>query len=334
MAEHTISIHHVEQALRGARLAGLAVAPVLERAGIAPSLLEAPLARVSQARYGALLRVLRLKLRDDFWGLLAKPLPLGSFEQCCRLLVQAPTLGDALRIGLRYYHGLIDEFAPRLQLSRGLACIVIAPRAGRPPPSEYAQRAFLFLAFGVASWLSARRIPLVGVEYRGQAPQYGSEIARLFQAKVVYGRPHYRLWFDARWLLLPQVQTTQSLREFLQQAPGTLIVKYRDRSRVSDRIRRLLRSRLRDELPSLEAVAQTLAMTPQTLARRLREESRGFQALKDDVRRDAAIELLQRPDLTLPDIAAQLGFSEASTFHRAFKKWTGVAPGEYRQRER
>jgi AraC-like DNA-binding protein len=75
-------------------------------------------------------------------------------------------------------------------------------------------------------------------------------------------------------------------------------------------------------------------MTPQTLRRRLGEEGQGFQSLKDHLRRDAAIEYLARPDMTLLDIADQLGFSEASTFHRAFKKWTGVAPGEYRQRHR
>ena len=53
-------------------------------------------------------------------------------------------------------------------------------------------------------------------------------------------------------------------------------------------------------------------------------------ALKDALRRDAAIAHLAQPELTLPEIAQRLGFSEASTFHRAFKKWTGVAPGEYR----
>ena len=118
-------------------------------------------------------------------------------------------------------------------------------------------------------------------------------------------------------------------------APANLLVRYRDRTRVTDRLRRLLHSRLRDvELPSLEQVAKELALTPQTLSRRLREEGHSFQALKDDVRRDAAIALLQRPDLTLVDVASSVGFSEASTFHRAFKKWTGVAPGEYRQRVR
>ena len=54
-------------------------------------------------------------------------------------------------------------------------------------------------------------------------------------------------------------------------------------------------------------------------------------SLKDNLRRDAAIEYLAQQDLTLLEIAQRLGFSEASTFHRAFKHWTGVAPGEYRQ---
>jgi AraC-like DNA-binding protein len=92
----------------------------------------------------------------------------------------------------------------------------------------------------------------------------------------------------------------------------------------------MLRRHLDREMPSLEEVGKALGMTPQTLRRRLQEEGQGYQAIKDDLRRDAAIEYLARPDLTLIGIANLLGFSEASTFHRAFKKWTGVAPGEYR----
>jgi AraC-like DNA-binding protein len=334
VAEHTVAIHHVQQALRSAQRRGLMAEPLLARVGIAPSLLQAPQARVSQQQYGALLRLLRRRLRDELFGMLERPLPLGSFAQCCRLLVRAPTLGDALREGLRYFHGLIDDFVPRLHVQGDMACLAIVDRPGAPRTPSYAQRGFLFLAFGVASWLAARRIPLVGVEYRDPAPLRGADTDRIFQTRVLYGAPQYRLWFEARWLALPQVQNEPSLREFLRDAPTNLLVRYRDRTRATDRLRRLLHSRLHDELPSLEQVARELALTPQTLSRRLREEGHSFQALKDDVRRDAAIALLQRPDLTLVDVAAGVGFSEASTFHRAFKKWTGVAPGEYRQRGR
>ena len=84
-------------------------------------------------------------------------------------------------------------------------------------------------------------------------------------------------------------------------------------------------------MPTLEQVARQLALTPQTLRRRLAREGLSFQGLKDDLRRDAAIGDLADPRLTLADIAVRVGFADVSTFHRAFKAWTGLAPGAYRQ---
>jgi AraC-like DNA-binding protein len=332
---HTIAVHHVRQALLGAVRHGLAAEPLLERAGIAPALLDSPLARVSQMQFAALLRIVRRATRDELWGLLSRPVPLGTFAQGCRLLIHCLTLDEAMHAGFRHWHGAMPDFVPRLRVHDGAAHVTLPARVASNPRIVFAQRTFLFFSIGLASWLVGRLIPLQGVTYRGaQPPPAGAEIGRVFRASVAYNAPHFGYWFDARWLTLPVVQNAQSLAEFLQRAPADLLVRYRDQSNLTDRIRRLLRAHLRGELPSLEDVGRTLAMTPQTLRRRLREEGQGFQALKDDLRRDAAIEYLARPDLTLVDIAEQLGFSEASTFHRAFKKWTGVAPGEYRQRQR
>jgi len=334
VTHHTIAIHHVEQVLQGARRRGVATGPLLQRAGIPEALMEAPLARVSQEQYARLLRVVQRALRDEFWGLCSRPLRLGSFAQCCRLLIHTPTVAEALRVGFRYFHGELPDFVARLGVADGVASVrIVTPQA--PDPSLlYAERTFLFFTFGVSSWLAARRIPLLHVDYRGAPPPNVNETARVFQARLRYGQPHFGLSFDARWLQLPIVQNKQTLREFLQQAPANLLVKYRDKTSITERIRRLLRSHLRGEMPSLDEVSRVLGMTPQTLRRRMQEEGQGFQSLKDHLRRDAAIEYLARPDMTLLDIADQLGFSEASTFHRAFKKWTGVAPGEYRQRHR
>jgi AraC-like DNA-binding protein len=84
---------------------------------------------------------------------------------------------------------------------------------------------------------------------------------------------------------------------------------------------------------SFEDIAGMLAVSPQTLRRRLLEEENcGFQEIKDRLRRDLATHLLQKSRLSLEDIAVSLGFSELSTFHRAFRRWTGVTPGEFRER--
>ncbi len=328
VTQHTVAVQQVRLILQGAQHQGCAVAPLLQRAGIPPALLESPLARVSQAQYALLIRVLRRQLRDELWGLCSQALPVGSFGQCASHMLRCQTLQEALRLGFRQYHGLLHDFVPRLLVQGATARVQLVRRVPLTPGLDYAQKAFLLFAFGMACWLVARRVPVLSVDYTEPAPR--SDSSRVYQAPIRHDQPHVGLRFDARWLDLPVVQSPQSLREFLAGAPANLLIKYRDAGSVSERIRRLLHRRLDADGLSLEAVGEAIAMAPQTLRRRLREEGHGFQALKDALRRDTAIACLARPELTLPEIAQRLGFSEASTFHRAFKKWTGVAPGEYR----
>jgi len=325
---HTIAVQQVRHILLGLQHQGRAVEPLLLQAGITPALLESPLARVSQGQYATLIRGLRRCLRDELWGLLDRPLPPGSFGRCMRPLVHCRTLGEALREAFAFYHLLLGDLVPRLTVQDGLARVQFVSHQTPGPRHDFAVKAFTLITFNAASWLVARRIPLLAVDYT--EAHTGAETSRVYQVPVHTSQPHAGWRFEARWLALPVVQTPHSLREFLARAPANLIVKYRDSSSLTDRIRRLLRKRLGADLPSLEAVSQALAITPQTLRRRLRDEGRGFQQIKDETRRDAAIELLLQTGLALPEIAERLGFSEASTFHRAFKQWTGVAPGEYR----
>lgn len=333
MTQHTVAIQQVRLILQGAQHQGLATAALLQRAGIPPALLGAPLARVSQAQYALLIRVLRRQLRDELWGLCSQPLPVGSFGACAAQLLHCRSLHQALRLGFRHCHGLLADFVPRLLVQGGVARVQLVRRSPPDTPLnprlDYAQKAFMLFAFGLACWLVARRVPLLGVDYTEPSPR--SDSSRVYQAPIRHHQAHVGLQFDASWLDLPVVQDPQSLRGFLAGAPANLLIKYRDASSVSERIRRLLQRQQGAQAPSIDAVSAALAMTPQTLRRRLRDEGHGFQALKDALRRDRAIACLARPELALIDIAQQLGFSEASTFARAFKQWTGVAPGEYRQ---
>ncbi len=332
---HTIAIVQVVQILQGAKSRGLDCDRVLRHAGIAPALLESPLSRVTQAQYARLIFSLCRLTNDELWGLCEHPLPLGSFALGCQLLVHQKTLGEAMQIGARYYHQQLRDFAPRLQVSGAVASFRLTEIRAGSASLNYAQRAFMFFSFGLACWLVGRRIPLLDVVYSEPTDSvlgFQREASRLFQAPVLFEPAWMGYRFDSRWLDLPIVQTEGSVGEFLRQAPHSLLIKYRDQTSLTERIRRLLRRNLTTDSPSLEEVSSALAMTTQTLRRRLQREGQGFQTIKDNLRRDVALEYLSRPELTLIDIANRLGFSEASTFHRAFKGWTGLAPGIYRQR--
>jgi AraC-like DNA-binding protein len=78
-------------------------------------------------------------------------------------------------------------------------------------------------------------------------------------------------------------------------------------------------------------VAKALLMSPRTLARRLDEEGTSFQVIKDELRRDVAIQLLSQTNLPPAEVGARTGFEDPTTFYRAFKRWTGGSPGVYRQ---
>ncbi len=99
-------------------------------------------------------------------------------------------------------------------------------------------------------------------------------------------------------------------------------------------MRSLLGTDFSRDLPSLQDVADRLFMTTPTLHRRLQQEGTSYQKIKDQCRRDIALRKLADSDITASQLAELLGFSDSSTFHRAFKKWTGVTPHGYRQQGR
>ncbi|OGA58442.1 MAG: hypothetical protein A2710_23675 [Burkholderiales bacterium RIFCSPHIGHO2_01_FULL_64_960] len=331
-ARHTIEIFQVRQTLRGALARGLDAERILRRAGIPTALLQSAHARVTLHQYATLLGVLRCVMRDEFWGLCSRPVPIGSFAYCCRAALRTSNLRDAITVAFGLYRLVLSDFSPHLRVTDGVAHIALPTRVAVPDDAlRYALRSFTFLGFGLMSWLVARRIELGCVRFIDDPSRSGVDVARMFQAPLQYEADVAGFSFDARWLDLPIIPTPQSLEDFLRQAPANLLVNYRDQARTCDQTRTMLRARLDTQLPSLEQVAREFGISPQTLNRRLVREGNSFQALKNELRRDAAIDFLTRTDMTLTEIANHLGFSEASTFHRSFKSWTGVAPGEYRR---
>jgi AraC-like DNA-binding protein len=166
---------------------------------------------------------------------------------------------------------------------------------------------------------------------RPPGPPAPAECRVLFCADARFNQPATGVAFDASYLDLPVIQSERSMKEFLRGAPANFLVKYRNSESLTARIRRRLRQVRPADWPDFETLAKQLHTTSSTLRRRLEDEGHSYQAIKDDLRRDLAINYLSRSRSSVMDVALALGFAEPSAFHRAFKKWTGANPGEYRQ---
>ena len=139
--------------------------------------------------------------------------------------------------------------------------------------------------------------------------------------------------FEAGLLQAPVVQDEAALKAFLRAAPQSVFLKYRNEDGWAARVRRRLRAAAEGpaDWPDFAALAAELGVAETTLRRRLEGEGTSYQAIKDRLRNDAAIDCLCHSALSIDEIAARLGFLETSAFHRAFKRWNGLPPGAYRR---
>ena len=329
-----IEAEYVRLILAAAERRGCRVDAILERARIDPRDLTRAGAKVTQSQFAALVSRLTRVTRDEMWGLGRTPLRPGTFELLCRLLVQCRSLGEALRTGMRFYHGVTGDFTVRMREEAGQAHIWIVDATEDEAVRRMLHGTVVFFLYGLMCWLVGRRIALDGIDFvHAEAPQ-GTALDRLLGTPVRYGRQRTELRLRSRLLLLPVIPDQQRLSRFITSVPEALLVLYRDDTSATERVRGYLRKHLADPT-SLDDVAQAVGISSPTLRRRIRdEEQQNFQALKDRVRLEAADELMQDERHTLDDIARRLGFSELSTFHRAFKRWTGETPGGYRARNR
>ncbi|MFJ7158379.1 AraC family transcriptional regulator [Streptomyces sp. NPDC101118] len=331
MGRRTITVHHVRAVLAGARRSGIETVPLLQAAQIPPLLLSDDRARVTATQFARLFRGLYRETQDEFLGLGGTPSRPGTFAMMCHASLGCRDLGAAIRRGVAFY-GLFPG-GPDLSLD------VTGDEARLAVRNDFAWDGERFLTECVlAIWhrlccfMVGRRIPLAYTEFAYPRPPHGDEYEVLFDCPVRFGRPRTGAVFDAHWLTAPLVRDEAELDALLRRAPFDLLGRPEYGTTVAEQVRRLLTQELRSSprLPALGEVAGRLAVSPATLRRRLQGEETSFQQLKDQVRRDAAIAGLVESGEPIAELAARLGFSEDTAFHRAFRRWTGTTPGAYR----
>lgn len=180
----------------------------------------------------------------------------------------------------------------------------------------------------VCSWFIGSYIELISVEMR-QIEDPGNMFAEFFGAPVTFSAQRDAICFHRRYLRFPIVQSEDSLEQMLNTYPAELMKINAGEGDLKTRVKSLIGTNFQRELPSLQEISDRLHMTTPTLHRRLGNDGTSYQKLKDECRRDAAIEYLKEGNITTAQLAERMGFSDSSTFHRAFKKWTGKTPQQY-----
>jgi AraC-like DNA-binding protein len=305
------------------------------RAGIDADALADPDARVPRA---ALTRLWRLAVEatdDPCFGLVVARFPLQTtFHALGYAVLASATFREALERIIRYRR-LIGDII-RLDLERAgdryRFVIDVSAIPGAVPVEAVDAVAAVTVRQGRLLHANRAFSPLT-VSFQRPEPPTPEPFHRLFRAPVHFAQPATVLEYAAD----DMERRLPAANAELARQNDEVVVRYLARMGapgVSSRVQKALLDALPNGEPSKHAIARSLAMSARTLQRQLAAEGTSFKAILAEARMSLAQSYLGEGRLPVTEVAFVLGFADASTFARAFKRWTGVAPRDFARQRR
>jgi AraC-like DNA-binding protein len=309
---------------------GLDPARLRRSIGIDAEVLDDPDARVPLESLYALLEQCVEQTGDPAAPLrMVRDVDIEVFDAFGLLAMSSATVGDALQAMWRYARVFMEGERFTIEPAGSRVCLRYFPWG--PPRSAHASMAELF-----ARDLAVNITMLTGVAPNGVAvrlrhrPEQPERHAAWLGPDVRFGAPLDEVVHDAAYLATPLPRADPVFSAFFERYLDERLRKLPPQSLLA-RAREAIGKELGAGALALERVATQLATSARTLQRQLAAEGTSFTALVDEVRRSRSLALLES-GASVAEVAWLLGFSEPSPFVRAFRRWTGLSPGEARRR--
>ncbi|MCG8315096.1 MAG: AraC family transcriptional regulator [Pseudomonadales bacterium] len=247
------------------------------------------------------------------------------------LLISAPTILEAFRLFFKYHRIVSDAEPSALDIDGEYAILTY----DFPRSTSMCNR--IRAEFGLVQVCNLGRSMLGGdlkpleVRFEYVAPDYVEEYQRIFQAPVLFEQPKTQIIFPVEILRRTLVHADAIMHGLLKEEADKQLKQLEGRKTIADEVEQFLLHKLEDNKPTINQVADHFGINERTLRRKLENQETSFSELLSKVQCKYAKSLLNESHIPIEEIAARLQFSEPSAFYRAFKRWTGLTPAEYRE---
>jgi AraC-like DNA-binding protein len=322
------AISHIPEVLRDL---GADPAEVLAAADFDPALFDDPGNLVSYRTATHVFRVCTERTGCQHFGLLqGQKSGLDALGLVGLLVKYAPDVGAALRNLVRYLHLDIRGAVTTLEADGKLAMFGYEIYALGAEATDQVADASLANMFNVMTELCGPHWKPIEVRFEHRRPADLAPFHRFFQAPLHFGMQENALVFAASWLSRPLSAADPALNRLLRDKVEELEALHR--GDLPGQVRSILRTALPANHGSAEQVAALLSMHSRTLHRRLAAFGTNFRVLVDECRYEIARQMLMDTDRDVGHIAYVLGYADMSAFARAFRRWSGTSPGNWRAR--
>jgi AraC-like DNA-binding protein len=328
---NTVAIKLVQSVLDAASNCGLSAEELLRAIHLDPAGLEEVDKRIPHEQFCALWQEITRRASHSSIGLqMAEAFRVKSWDVLGYAMNSSANLEEAFERLVRYSRLRHTGVEFTFNGQDGVARLTMAiPHDPLPLNSAFCEW------IGTHFVLISRRltgldlVPLM-MGFQHSKPDDLSAYDRLFRAPLQFDQPVNEMRLDAKFLQYPLVQADLGLSAVLDRYAEELLAKLPKSESFLDTVRQILSQGLRGGDPSLTAIAKQLGYAPRTLQRKLQEAGTSYHTLLDEMRQELSFYYLRDAQIAVSEVAFLLGFSETSAFHRAFKRWTGTSPGEFR----
>lgn len=318
--------------VRTAESRGVPTADLLELAGLSIASLEDPDFRIPATTVLALWDDLRRRADDPTLQLVAPvSLPFGGYRVIDYLVAASATVGDGVTRFARFFGLIADAVVLTVVEGHGEHGLCLEMKHGGPVPPVYVDYVFAALVSRIRMRIRPD-LAVCGVDLCRPEPPLVSAYEKAFGAAVHFDAPRDRLCFtDEEWGA-PMASADEALARLMEEHARMLSERTAEagpgfRSEVMEALAATL-----PEGGSTAAVARALHVSVRTLQRKLVASGTTFRELSDIVKSRLAQGYLADPNVSSAEVAFLLGFSDPSSFTRAFRRWTGRSPGRWRRR--
>lgn len=319
--------------LGAAQRQGLAPEVLLSHAGIPVADLKAqrwPIDHITR-----LWRAAVSLTQDTGFGLKAgSQVGLASFNVVSYILQSSATLRESIVVVQKFQRLISDGGRFQMIAGEHASWIVYHPRQGELAFSPHQLEAVLSAVVSFSRWVTGSGMRPLRAQFSHNALGPLSGYQSVLQCPVDFEQAFSGLLLDNAALDQPLPQADAQLAAVHHQYAAARLAALSEESTadLATELRGWLAAQLGHALPDRAQAAQAFGMSERTLARRLHDLELSYTGLLDTARKDHACQAVAHTQRAFSDIAQALGFAEASTFNRAFKRWTGSVPGVYRRR--
>lgn len=328
----SISTVLITTLIEAVNLAGVETPRFLRKADLPSDFLTNTPKRISLEQYDKAQTAAIELSEDTALGLhMGEMVSLSSLSVVGNLLLNCSGLKEAFEVFNRYHH-IISECPPStLEILNNQA--VISYEYPRSTPlcnrlrSEYGIVSLKRLAHSLLN----DQLHAIEIRFEHNKPQYVGEYERIFHSDIQFSCEKTQIIFPEAYLHKHFSQPNPELYHLLKKQAEQLLLKLHGAS-LASQIQSLIEDQYQGIKPQIRQVASHFNVSARTLRRHLQEEGINFTSIVEKTQADIARILLSDPKVSIKSIAYQLGFEEPGSFTRAFKRWTGKTPLEYREK--